>query len=70
MTTYQFSFLLKALIELLKYNKRFTHIELYNIYNSIINKTNEINGFSKWAEQIEIILNDWFENIIKIHEIK
>ncbi|MDI6833061.1 MAG: AlwI family type II restriction endonuclease, partial [Bacteroidales bacterium] len=70
MTTYQFSFFLKALIELLKYNKRFTHIELYNIYNSIINKTNEIIGFSKWAEQIEIILNDWFDNIIKIHEIK
>lgn len=65
MTTHQFSLLLKALIELLKYNKRFTHIELYNIYNSIINKTNVIIGFSKWAEQIEIILNDWFENIIK-----
>jgi hypothetical protein len=66
MTTYQFSFFLEAIVRLLKQNKRYTHNELCTLYKSIINETNTVNSFSDWAGKIDIIIKNWFENIINL----
>jgi hypothetical protein len=63
LTTQQFSFLLKKLLRYLESKKRFTHKELYELYEKIINETKTVNSFSEWAIKINRILKSWVDEI-------
>jgi len=53
------------LLLLLKKGKRFSHIELYELYTNIVNESKSLVSFSNWALFIEKSLADWQQRIIK-----
>lgn len=65
MTSEQFAMLLDTLLLLLKKGKRFSHIELYELYTNIVNESKRLVSFSNWALFIEKSLADWQQRIIK-----
>lgn len=65
MTSEQFAMLLDTLLLLLKKGKRFSHIELYELYTNIVNESKSLVSFSNWALFIEKSLADWQQRIIK-----
>lgn len=65
MTSEQFAMLLDTLLILLKKGKRFSHIELYELYTNIVNESKRLVSFSNWALFIEKSLADWQQRIIK-----
>jgi len=64
LTTKQFALLLKKLLKYIQKNKKFTHYELYKLYNSIIKETKKANSFSEWAQRINKTLELWVEGKI------
>ncbi|MGC9001186.1 AlwI family type II restriction endonuclease [Caldisericum sp.] len=64
MTTEQFAVLLETLLNLLKQGKRFSHKELYDLYSAVVNESNNLNGFSEWADFINKALKDWQTSLL------
>jgi hypothetical protein len=64
LTTKQFAFFLKKLLKYIENGKRFTHHELYKLYDLIIKERETITGFSEWAEKINNVLELWIEEKI------
>ena len=64
LTTKQFALLLRKLLKYIENGKKFTHDELYKLYELLIKETAEISGFSKWVESIEQVLESWVEEKI------
>lgn len=65
-TTEQFAELLETLLILLKTQKRFSHLQLKELYDSIISMTNELKGHSDWISLIPSVINQWKSRIINI----
>ncbi len=61
LTTKQFALLLKKLLIYIKNGRKFTHHELYKLYDLLIKETANISGFSEWVEKINDILELWVE---------
>ncbi len=64
LTTKQFSLLLRKLLRYLKNGEKFTHYQLYKLYDLLIKETTKANGFSEWAERINNVLEFWMEEKI------
>ncbi|MDN5346128.1 MAG: hypothetical protein PWQ73_632 [Petrotoga sp.] len=64
LTAKQFALLLRKLLEYIENGKKFTHHELYKLYNLLIKETANISGFSGWAERINQVLELWVEEKI------
>lgn len=60
----QFIRLLESLLEIRKEEKRFTHIELLNLYEQILNLTSRVAHSEEWIERIPGIINVWQKNIL------
>ncbi len=63
----QFIRLLESLLEIRKQGKRFTHGELLNLYEQIINLTNHVSHSVEWIEQIPEIITEWQKSILIRH---
>ncbi len=55
----QFIRLLESLLEIKKQNKQFTHGELLNLYEQILNLTNQVDHSEEWIEQIPNVITTW-----------
>jgi len=64
LTAKQFALLLKKLLRYIKKGKRFTHYELYRLYDLLIKETAMISSFSQWADRIKRVLELWVEEEI------
>ena len=64
LTAKQFALLLRKLLKYIENKKKFTHRELYKLYDRLINETTTINGFSEWVERIDNVLKLWVEEKI------
>ena len=64
LTAKQFALLLRKLLKYIENGKRFTHHELYQLYDLLIKETTPVNSFSEWAERINQVLNAWVEERI------
>ena len=64
LTTKQFALLLRKLLRYIEDGEKFTHHELYRLYNLLIKETTTISGFSEWAERINQVLELWMEEKI------
>lgn len=64
MTSDQFAILLETPLKFVKLGKRFSHRELYDLYNHIVNETKKLGSFSDWANCIPDILKNWQQRVI------
>jgi len=64
LTAKQFALLLRKLLKYIENGKKFTHHELYKLYDWLIKETSTISSFSKWAERINQVLELWVEGKI------
>ena len=64
LTAEQFALLLKKLLKYIENGKKFTHRELYQLYDLLIKETTSVNSFSEWAERINQVLEEWVEERI------
>ena len=64
LTAKQFSLLLRKLLKYIEDGKKFTHHELYKLYDFLIKETTTVNSFSEWAERINQVLKLWVEEKI------
>jgi hypothetical protein len=55
----QFIRLLESLLEIKKQGKRFTHGELLNFYEQILNLTSNVSNSEEWIEQIPNAITSW-----------
>lgn len=60
----QFIRLLESLLEIKKQGKRFTHSELLNLYEQILNLTNHVAHSEEWIEQIPETITSWQKSIL------
>jgi len=60
----QFIRLLESLLEIKKQGRRFTHGELLNLYEQILNLTNQAAHSEEWIEQIPDTITSWQESIL------
>lgn len=60
----QFALLLRKLLKYIEDGKKFTHHELYKLYDLFIKETATINSFSEWRDRIEQVLGLWAEEKI------
>lgn len=60
----QFIRLLESLLEIRKQNKRFTHGELLNLYEQILNLTSHAAHSEEWIEQIPDAITSWQKSIL------
>ena len=60
----QFIKLLEILLEIKKQGKRFTHGELLNLYEQILNLTNHVAHSEEWIEQIPETIASWQKSIL------
>ncbi len=61
---YQFTRLLESLLEIKKQGKRFTHDELMNLYEQILDLTNHVVHSEEWIEQIPNVITSWQKSIL------
>lgn len=59
LTTEQFAILLETLLKLIQKGKRFSHMEVEELYKEIILKANSSNGHSEWFSVIPQIIEKW-----------
>jgi len=64
LTTKQFALLLRKLLKYIKNGKKFTHHELYKLYDLLIKEIKTISSFSEWMEKINNVLELWVEEKI------
>ena len=64
LTTAQFALLLKKLLKYIQKGKKFTHLELYKLYNSLVGESKNVNSFSEWVQKINNILEIWIKEKI------
>lgn len=64
LTTKQFALLLRKLLKYIENGKKFTHRELYKLYDHLIKETTAIGSFSEWVEKINQVLELWVEEKI------
>lgn len=64
LTTKQFALLLKKLVRYIENRKKFTHTELYKLYEILIEETTKVSGFSEWAYRINQVLELWVDDKI------
>lgn len=64
LTAEQFALLLKKLLRYIEKGKKFTHHELYKLYDRLIKETTTISRFSEWVEKINNVLELWVEEEI------
>ena len=60
----QFIRLLESLLEIKKQGKRFTHGELLNLYEQILNLTSHVAHSEEWIEQIPDAITSWQKSIL------
>jgi len=60
----QFIRLLESLLEIKKQGKRFTHDELLNLYEQILNLTSQVAHSEEWIEQIPNAITSWQKSIL------
>jgi hypothetical protein len=60
----QFIRLLESLLEIKKQGKRFTHDELMNLYEQILNLTSHVAHSEEWIEQIPDVITSWQKSIL------
>lgn len=60
----QFIRLLESLLEVKKQGKKFTHSELLNLYEQILNLTNHVAHSEEWIEQIPEAITKWQKSIL------
>lgn len=60
----QFIRLLESLLEIKKQGKRFTHGELLNLYEQILNLTSHVAHSEEWIEQIPGAITSWQKSIL------
>jgi len=63
----QFIRLLQSLLEIKKQGKRFTHVELLNLYEQILNLTNHVAHSEEWIEQIPEVITAW-QKLISVRQ--
>lgn len=63
LTTEQFALLLEIWLEVMKKGKRFTHQELFNLYNQIVEEVGRLRSFSEWAECISEVIKRWQQKV-------
>ncbi|MGB9614018.1 MAG: AlwI family type II restriction endonuclease, partial [Fervidobacterium sp.] len=61
LTSSQFALLLRKLITYIEKEKKFTHCQLYNLYEKIINESNNLKSSDEWTKRIKEILEEWME---------
>jgi len=59
LSTDQFALILEKLCYLVEKGEKFSHTELYKLYNLIIEKTRNLQSYSEWAEFIPKLLTEW-----------
>ncbi len=64
LTAKQFALLLKKLLRYIENGKKFTHHELYKLYDLLVKETTTIGSFSEWAKRINKVLELWVEEKI------
>ena len=62
LTTKQFAAILKKLVKYLENGRTFSHQDLYELYNKLVDKTKHLQGFSQWVSSISETINEW-ENL-------
>ncbi len=60
----QFIKLLESLLEIRKQGKRFSHDELLNLYEQILNLTKRVGHSGEWIEQIPETITAWKKSIL------
>jgi hypothetical protein len=60
----QFIRLLESLLEIKKQGKRFTHGELLNLYEQILNLTSHVAHSEEWIKQIPDAITSWQKSIL------
>lgn len=60
----QFIRLLESLLEIKKQGNRFTHDELLNLYEQILNLTSQVADSEEWIEQIPDAITSWQKSIL------
>jgi len=64
LTAKQFALFLRKLLRYIEDGKKFTHHEVYKLYDLLIKETTTISSFSEWAERINKVLELWVEEKI------
>lgn len=59
LTSSQFALLLRKLISYIEKGQKFTHYELFELYERIINEVNYLSSSMEWANRIDMILRQW-----------
>ena len=59
----QFIRLLESLLVIKKQGKSFSHDELLNLYEKILNLTSHVSNSEKWIEQIPDVITSWQKSI-------
>lgn len=66
LNTEQFSLILETILNLKQQGKAFAHSYLKELFNNIINITNNVKGFSNWQDKINDEITNWKNNLLHI----
>jgi len=64
LTSQQFALILRKLLKYIEDGEKFTHRELYKLYELLVKETETINSFSEWARELNQVLELWVEEKI------
>ncbi|MCD4746565.1 MAG: AlwI family type II restriction endonuclease [Bacteroidales bacterium] len=63
-TTEQLSVVMETLLEMINKGNRIKHNQLSELYEEIINKTNNVEGYEVWLNEIQDVIKSWKNKIL------